>query len=163
MAGRRCGKCGQTKALSEFSRSRNASSWCRSCCAENARLWRAANLEKARDYDRARQDRQRTGKAKEWQRFYRWLTRHGLRPEDYDALFVKQKGLCAICGRSPEEGTFLHIDHDHETGRVRGLLCSPCNFGLGRFEDDPDRLRAAVRYLSKPPAEKIGLVAISTG
>src|SRR5438128_9386304 len=91
-APRRCGKCGEEKRLGEFSRSRNKSAWCRSCCAENARRWRRANLERAHQYDRARQDRQRTGKAKEWARFYRWLTRHGLRPEDYHELFEKQGG-----------------------------------------------------------------------
>jgi len=144
---RRCGKCEKDKPSTEFSKSTNRSSWCRSCCAENARKWRGANLERARQYDRDRQDRQRTGKAKEWMRFYRWLSRHGLRPEDYAAMWEAQEGRCAICREEPAEGEFLHIDHDHLTEVRRGLLCPPCNRGLGQFKDDVDRLLAAADYL----------------
>lgn len=151
-ATRKCGKCGEMKPLAEFSRSKNRSSWCRPCCAENARRWRAANIERARQYDRDRQDRHRTGEAKEWQRFYRWLNRYGLRPEDYDVMFEQQKGLCAVCGQPPDEDEFLNIDHDHETGEVRGLLCRPCNTGLGCFRDDPDRLLNAFAYLTASAA-----------
>ena len=143
---RRCGHCNQTKKLSEFSRSKNKSSWCRDCCAENARKWRAGNLERARQYDRDRADRQKTGPAREWQRFYRWLSRYGLTPEDYHVMFEAQDGVCAICGTSPDERP-LNIDHDHETGQVRGLLCGRCNTGLGHFGDDVDRLRSAISYL----------------
>lgn len=85
-------------------------------------------------------------------RFYRWLTRHGLRPEDYGALFDAQDGRCAICREEPAEDQFLHIDHDHETGRVRGLLCPPCNMGLGHFRDNADRMTAAVAYLAQSGA-----------
>lgn len=144
---RHCGKCGQDKPLAEFSRSKNKSSWCRACCAESARTWRQANLEKARQYDRDRQDRQRTGQAKEWARFYRWLTRHGLRPEDYHELFERQGGVCAICRNPAPERQFLHIDHCHETGKVRGLLCPACNMGLGQFRDRTDLLSGAIKYL----------------
>lgn len=73
-------------------------------------------------------------------------------PEEYDRLFAEQKGLCAICGQ-PErtayrEGTRrLAVDHSHATGAIRSLLCSNCNNGLGRFDDDPALLRAAADYL----------------
>lgn len=88
-------------------------------------------------------------------RFYRWLTRHGLRPEDYGELFDAQHGKCAICKRPPRDGEFLHIDHDHETGKVRGLLCRNCNAGLGQFKDDVDRLMAAAAYLLSPVAANL--------
>ena len=67
----------------------------------------------------------------------------GLTIEERDELFASQDGLCAICRVRP----IKHIDHDHPTGEVRGGLCGPCNMGLGQFEDEPRRLRAAARYL----------------
>lgn len=76
------------------------------------------------------------------------LNRHGLTQEQYDGLFTKQGECCAIC-QSPDPRTkYWHIDHDHVTGRVRGILCGHCNPGLGYFGDDPQRLRAALAYLN---------------
>jgi predicted nucleic acid-binding Zn ribbon protein len=74
---------------------------------------------------------------------------YGITAEEYDALLAAQEGRCAICGSPdwPGKGNRPHIDHDHETGRIRGLLCNNCNTGLGQFKDDPQRLRAAIRYL----------------
>ena len=74
--------------------------------------------------------------------------------EQHKQLMVKQKGLCAICGEPEniqEKGKKrrLSIDHDHKTGQVRGLLCSQCNNGLGRFKDRPDLLISAANYLMK--------------
>lgn len=81
------------------------------------------------------------------------LKRHGMTEADYLAMFEAQGGACVIC-RQPETRTnrrgeryLLAIDHDHETGQVRGLLCQECNKGLGAFDDDPDRLTAAAAYL----------------
>lgn len=146
---RRCNKCKRKKLPSEFSRSKNKSAWCRSCCSKNAKKWRVANIERARAFDRDRQNRQRTPEGKEWARFYRWLTRHGLRPDDYGALFEAQGGKCAICKARPQPGKFLHIDHDHKTGLVRGLLCRGCNMGLGCFQDNTSSLYEAVDYVTK--------------
>ena len=75
--------------------------------------------------------------------------RYGLSPEQYAALVAAQQGACAICQTVLEEGRNLHVDHDHTTGAVRGLLCDDCNFGLGKFKDDIEVLRVAVRYLQK--------------
>lgn len=75
----------------------------------------------------------------------RRLRRFGLSDEDYEALFSRQDGRCAIC-----QVAFIktpHIDHNHATGSVRGLLCGPCNQGVGQFDDSPERLAAAIRYL----------------
>lgn len=74
----------------------------------------------------------------------------GITAEEYDAMLAGQDGLCAICGTdSPQRSTsnYFAVDHDHETGEVRGLLCSPCNIALGAFGDSPDRLMAAAAYL----------------
>src|SRR5436305_14191310 len=66
----------------------------------------------------------------------------GLTLEQYDELLASQSGGCAICGDAPEAGTSLHIDHDHETGAVRGLLCVRCNNALGQLKEDSELVRA---------------------
>lgn len=76
------------------------------------------------------------------------LRKAGLSREAYDALLERQDGKCAICGSDPNGQGRLHIDHDHNTGRARGLLCSNCNPGLGYFKDDPELLGRAARYLA---------------
>lgn len=79
----------------------------------------------------------------------------GCTRDQYAALLESQKGVCAICGA--DEGhkskngvsARLAVDHDYETGEIRGLLCMSCNRGLGRFKDSPEFLKAALRYLEK--------------
>jgi len=84
------------------------------------------------------------------------LKKYGLSVDQYDAMFVAQHGVCAVCLKV--ETTFdprcgkvrkLAVDHDHTTGRVRGLLCRECNTGLGHFKDSPSLLRMATAYLEK--------------
>lgn len=79
--------------------------------------------------------------------------RYGMTVDEYLRMFSDSAGLCAICG-NPETQTSntgvvksLCVDHDHNTGRVRGLLCNSCNRGLGFLGDDPAILRAAADYL----------------
>jgi hypothetical protein len=74
---------------------------------------------------------------------------YDLTVSEYNALMQVQKAVCAICGEKDPVGKRLAIDHDHETGRVRGLLCTRCNPGLGYFCDAPERLRRAAEYLEK--------------
>ena len=72
----------------------------------------------------------------------------GVSPEQYEAMFKDQRGLCAICGIHQDfvERAFS-ADHNHKTGAIRALLCGRCNMGLGFFKDNPDRLRKAAEYL----------------
>lgn len=77
----------------------------------------------------------------------RSLRRYGMTLDDYDVLLKQQKGVCAICGNSPKKGKNLHIDHDHNTGVIRGLLCFRCNFGLSYFGENVDTLEKAFKYL----------------
>jgi len=84
------------------------------------------------------------------------LSRNGLTPNAYDAIFDAQGHRCGICGTDKPGGRGWHIDHDHRCcpeGRrcgkcMRGILCHGCNVGLGMFQDDPDRLLAAAAYLT---------------
>lgn len=74
--------------------------------------------------------------------------------EQYDAILWEQGGGCAICGMKPRTKR-LHVDHDHKTMMVRGLLCSNCNSGvLASAKDSPEILRAAAAYLEAPPAPR---------
>ncbi len=76
--------------------------------------------------------------------------RYGLDGPSFQALVETQSGLCAICKEPPvtARGNCFYVDHDHQTGAVRGLLCHPCNSGLGFFKDSPERLQAAQDYLA---------------
>jgi hypothetical protein len=92
----------------------------------------------------------------------RWRTlreRYGLNEEGYYLLLMAQGGVCAGCGKTPEETgeEFLHVDHCHDRRAIRGLLCAHCNHGLGYMLDDPDVFRRLAEYLTKPPAGEVGL------
>lgn len=81
----------------------------------------------------------------------RWLRierSYGIDRATYETLLESQGGVCAICG-NPERGkkNHLSIDHCHDTGKVRGLLCGRCNSGIGLLNDDPELLRSALSYL----------------
>lgn len=79
--------------------------------------------------------------------FRKWhlKDKYGITPEQYEEMLERQGGGCAICGKPPGD-IALHVDHCHETGRVRGLLCFSCNAGLGQFKHDPGLLEAAMTY-----------------
>lgn len=79
--------------------------------------------------------------------------KYGITPEQYVAMVKDQRGLCAICERPMTRHP--HIDHCHETGVIRGLLCYTCNVGLGSFGDDPERLRSAAKYVEAHRIRKV--------
>lgn len=68
---------------------------------------------------------------------------------EYDAQLARQGGTCSICRRSPSGRWGLYIDHDHETGKIRGLLCSGCNAGLGQLGDTAESVYRAYLYLAE--------------
>ena len=74
--------------------------------------------------------------------------KYGITIERYDAMFVAQSGCCAIC-KAPQSALSrrLAVDHNHDTGKIRALLCGECNSGLGKFKDNQELLRAAAAYL----------------
>jgi hypothetical protein len=73
--------------------------------------------------------------------------KYGLTMADYNAMLAAQDMACAICGQRPQKT--LYVDHDHETGEVRGLLCVRCNTGLGMFRDSIRLLASAIVYLEE--------------
>lgn len=83
-----------------------------------------------------------------WFRRYHLTNTYGITPEQYEAMLAEQGGVCAICRRK-DKGRNLAVDHDHETGQVRGLLCQACNRAIGQLGEDPDRLDTAVSYLRR--------------
>ena len=125
---RQCRMCLKHKDLSDFYAS-SASSKCKECF-------------------RAAQNRN-------WARKY-YPAKFGLGPDDYETMLAAQNYACAICGKNhvekPEKKwgrARLAVDHEHGTGRVRGLLCTTCNAGLGFFRDSPKLLTKAVEYLTQ--------------
>ena len=118
-----CPKCGGT----EYYQERNGRIRCTPCQKERMRKIYAteAYKQKHREDDRRR--------------------RRGCRKEKYSGLMIAQDGKCAICGAP--KGEELRIDHCHATGKLRGLLCDNCNWGLGNFKDNPDLLNRAIQYL----------------
>lgn len=93
-----------------------------------AKEWRKANPDKAKNSDLKR--------------------RFGIDLEEYKMLLEKQNYSCKICGKHEDSSDYrLAVDHCHTTGKIRGLLCSPCNTALGSFKDDTDILKSAINYL----------------
>ena len=80
----------------------------------------------------------------EEQKKRKFLKKYKLTIAEYDEMIIKQQGKCTICGEQPDK---ICIDHDHKTGKVRGILCSNCNSGLGFFKDNTYKLLAAIDYL----------------
>ena len=81
---------------------------------------------------------------KEQSKYYKAKERYGLTKEEYDELMKATN--CRIC-KCPFKDSTPHIDHNHETGKIRGVLCGSCNKGLGLFKDNPVILSSAIKYL----------------
>jgi len=174
---KRCKKCGQVKPLSEFYRAKGAADGyrndCRVCNLAAKKLRYQADPEteiaRVKAWQRANRDRHN-----EYQREYRATNREAMREghlrrtfgitqADYEAILQMQRGGCAICGKPPGKIS-LHVDHDHATGEVRGLLCVGCNNALGQFRDDLELLARASDYLvgaDTAVAQRVELTALA--
>lgn len=80
-------------------------------------------------------------------RRYELKKKYGITPEIYLEMLDRQGGVCALC-KKPGDGKALCVDHDHASGKVRGLLCHSCNVALGLLKDDAEVLRRAIEYLA---------------
>lgn len=110
---------------------------------EYARVYRSTRKEQVAIWDKRWALKKTPEELSAIQRFHR----HGITPEQFNELRKLQDNKCAICH---EEFTYVpRVDHDHRTGKVRGLLCRECNSGLGFFEDDSKRIEKAIAYLSR--------------
>lgn len=134
-----CSRCQEEKPLEEFPRRARSSDGRAPACSSCVAVYYGQRQERIREvrrdhYERVGRDQHR-------------LKRYGLTPEAFAALLTEQGSRCAICRSLMVEEVI--VDHDHETGRVRGLLCRPCNSGIGHLGDDPARVRAALAYLEE--------------
>jgi hypothetical protein len=129
---------------------RGGQAMCKSCNSEYMKNWiknqtpeqRASRLSRQRDNDLRRE--------------------FGITLADYDRMLAAQHGVCASCSRPPsgnKNNSVLHVDHDHETGDVRGLLCGDCNRALGILRDDPDAIWQLLIYARKNQRPRLKLVA----
>jgi hypothetical protein len=75
--------------------------------------------------------------------------KYALTIQEYDAMLAAQNGVCAICNRPRPENRTLHVDHDHGSGEIRGLLCFRCNNALGDFEEQYELFQRAANYLDR--------------
>jgi len=148
-----CYKCKETKPLDQFYsdkyRKDGVRSYCIICSTKYAKDWhdkhRESSRKSARKYYQSNSEKIKA---------YNLMRRYGLTLEDREILLEKQGGGCAICGvkkaiqTSGKFGEFS-VDHNHTTGKIRGLLCPGCNVGLGYFKENPDSLLKAVEYLKE--------------
>lgn len=148
-----CTKCGVTAPIANFRKVtvKHRNRWhYRSICRDCDRAWEKARREKDGMWHRAH-----------------LVRKYGITMDDYEAIKASQGGGCAICGLDEtraigqgaraKEKMYLSVDHDHETGKVRGLLCGHCNMGIGHFRDNPALLAKAAMYISQAAniAEKV--------
>jgi hypothetical protein len=111
-----------------------------------ARRWKRENPERARAKQREYLD---SGQKQIWDRQSYLKRKYGITIAEYDRMFEEQGGVCAICRQPRPEDRTLHVDHDHETGIIRGLLCFRCNNALGDFREEYELFQRAADYLDR--------------
>lgn len=156
---KRCSTCNQTKPLSEFTKNARRADGlhytCRTCVSEQKRRYYYRDHEANKAKMRGRWQ----GEFAERHNLAKRLKNHGLTVGDLEEMRERQMGLCAICcdpmtpGR--DAASSEHIDHDHETGEVRSLLCGNCNTMIGRAREHPDILIAGAAYLISHTKERV--------
>jgi len=139
---KRCPQCGETKSIKDFGKNRSRydghMSWCKVCSY-------AAQKERRRNTPK-------TAASRKARYATNIKSKYGITIEQYDEKFEAQDGLCAICGK-PETRTHkgvpmrLCVDHNHDTGEVRKLLCFKCNFAVGLVYEDHDILLKLSEYI----------------
>jgi hypothetical protein len=161
---KRCNVCGELKPLEDFYPARGMRDGRRNDCkpcnlaakkrryeadpaTEIARVkkWQQENAERLNAYRRAHNatpERKRALRSGYYRRTY------GLTADEVDDMLAAQGGVCAICKERPEVEARMHVDHEHCTGTIRGVLCSRCNHAIGLLREDPVLFARAADYLS---------------
>lgn len=143
-----CRKCKLEKLHDEFTRYTKSKdgrrSFCRSCASLDAKLYHQNNRERVLE-----RERNRYHSDKNHSRDKHLRKRFKITLEQFNKLLEQQHGVCAICGGPPVMGQSLHVDHDHQTGQVRGLLCGRCNTGIGLLGDTEAGISKALEYFRK--------------
>lgn len=140
-----CSKCKEVKTLSNFRKKKFKSgnyglhSHCKSCASSAIKKWNENNPDKIAEY-----------KSKYYYKFREKFTlkKYGLTEREYTRKLIEQNGVCAICNKQETSQRQLAVDHNHETGEIRGLLCGNCNRGLGHFQENLEILDKAKDYLT---------------
>jgi len=145
-----CNSCQKTKDNSNFYKNRSKpdglSSMCKPCnlTSNQKRSKSTEGSKKHREY--MRQWRKDNPRPEKQLIYYRKYT-YGITDNEYNQMVKAQDGLCAICKKLPAK--MLFVDHCHETGKVRGLLCNKCNVALGYLGDNIQGIKNALAYLEK--------------
>lgn len=139
-----CTKCKKTLTLRSFSKHNTArygrNSVCKTCEALRVGIWQKNNPERVKVNQNKCSQKPKT---KKYRRNWALKKHYGISLDRYNEMLSQQNGCCAICRVS----TSLHVDHNHRTSKVRGLLCGDCNRGLGLFKDNTESLSTAIQYL----------------
>lgn len=138
---KKCNRCGETKPFTEMKSDKTCPDRVRPVCKD---CYRKQQRERHR---RAKSDPEYMKKVRASRRRYDLKREYGITPERYDEMYREHGGVCAICKKSCSTGKRLSVDHCHGSGKVRGLLCGNCNQGLGKFMDDAELLKSAIKYL----------------
>lgn len=161
---RTCTKCGEIKVLDHYptnvKQAEGRHTTCRDCRSKRSADWYLRNREaravKARTYylknrekvkARVREYRDKNPHVATRASLRHQLALYGMSPDEYGIMMGEQNGMCALCGQAQVGTRRLSVDHCHTSGKVRGLLCSKCNTGLGLLGDTIDNLERAVTYL----------------
>ena len=145
---KQCSKCKKYKPDDKFfkraGRECGLRSHCRKCLSEYNRKRNSLPDVKLKASNRQKQYIKQNG---EKIKNAKLMTRYGISIEEYKQKLDSQDKKCAICKTNLEMEKRTHLDHDHNTGKIRGILCWNCNGGLGNFSDDIERLKSAINYL----------------
>lgn len=146
-----CTWCHEAKSRESFYTYKSGKRFpqCKTCQNNRTRENRAKLLAEKPEVVRERDRRYNQNRPEGYQAEANLKSRYGLTVADRDAMVANQGGKCAICKRKESEsrGGRLCVDHCHDTGAIRAMICNECNVGLGRFSDNPLLLRAAANYI----------------
>ena len=147
---KKCSRCKTEKSLDFFCKHRGSKDGRNHICKECVKEYTAENKEKVRKY---KSDYYYANREKciEKDRKNKLKKKYNVTVEWYDTQLKEQNGKCMICGTTEGGGisSTLHVDHDHETGAVRDLLCRSCNTGLGLFKENTALLKKAIEYVNR--------------